>query len=144
MKRNKIYLLKRLIKICAATVIFLLAHNFLNSLQTDDSGGKCISSNVETMADGEDHPTGVHLHPNEHKRVSFFRNTDKTRKDWHEYEFIEMERERVGVGEQGDGADFSNYDPNEVKRQMGLGGFNGVVSDNISLNRSLPDVRHPE
>lgn len=84
------------------------------------------------------------MHSSKHKHKPFFRNPDKKRKDWHDYEMIEMEKKRVGVGEHGVAVELSNYDPAEVKRQLGLGGFNGAVSDSISLNRSVPDIRHPE
>jgi len=141
-KRNKIYIFKRVILTCATFAIFLLAHRLLKSIETEDKGGKGTSSNIEITANGKDYRIDVHLHPTKHKRKSFFRNLDKTRKDWHDYKFIEMEKQRVGVGEHGVAVNLSNYDPAEVKRQLGLGGFNGAVSDDISVNRSVPDIRH--
>lgn len=74
----------------------------------------------------------------------YYRNFEKIRKDWHDYEYIEKERQRVGLGENGTAVDDSQFDQDEIKRQLGLGGFNAVVSDHIALNRSVPDIRHPE
>uniref|UniRef100_A0A3B3SEA8 Polypeptide N-acetylgalactosaminyltransferase like 6 n=1 Tax=Paramormyrops kingsleyae TaxID=1676925 RepID=A0A3B3SEA8_9TELE len=63
------------------------------------------------------------------------------RRDWHDNESIRRDELRVGKGEQGkpyplaeDECDDSAYRDN---------GFNIYVSDNIALERSLPDIRHP-
>ncbi|KAF4090680.1 hypothetical protein AMELA_G00055540 [Ameiurus melas] len=63
------------------------------------------------------------------------------RRDWHDNESIRREEMRIGKGEQGkpyplaeDECDDSVYKEN---------GFNIYVSNNIALDRSLPDIRHP-
>ncbi|KAJ8269656.1 hypothetical protein COCON_G00122630 [Conger conger] len=63
------------------------------------------------------------------------------RRDWHDSESIRRDEMRVGKGEQGkpyplaeDECDDSAYKEN---------GFNIYVSNNIALDRSLPDIRHP-
>uniref|UniRef100_A0A8C3FBQ9 Glycosyltransferase 2-like domain-containing protein n=2 Tax=Durocryptodira TaxID=1579337 RepID=A0A8C3FBQ9_CHRPI len=63
------------------------------------------------------------------------------RKDWHNYESIQKDAMRTGKGEHGkpyplmeDDRDDSAYREN---------GFNILVSNNIALERSLPDIRHP-
>ncbi|KAG5848349.1 hypothetical protein ANANG_G00097540 [Anguilla anguilla] len=63
------------------------------------------------------------------------------RRDWHDNESIRRDELRVGKGEQGkpyplteDECDDSVYKEN---------GFNIYVSNNIALDRSLPDIRHP-
>lgn len=64
-------------------------------------------------------------------------------KDWHDYEFIAYEASRVGPGENGSAVELT--DPNEIKtnqRLFEIEGLHVVVSDKISVNRSLPDVRH--
>lgn len=62
--------------------------------------------------------------------------------DWHDYKFIDQEKLRKGFGENG----------SEAKLPKGLeklkdflykeNGFNAALSDLISVNRSVPDIRH--
>jgi hypothetical protein len=62
--------------------------------------------------------------------------------DWHDYKFINYEKSRTGPGENGSAVILS--DPKEkVKNEIGYkrDGFYTVVSDKISPNRSLPDIR---
>lgn len=64
-------------------------------------------------------------------------------KDWHDYEFMAYEAARVGPGENGSAVNIA--DPNEIEINDALRkveGLNVFVSDKISVNRSLPDVRH--
>jgi polypeptide N-acetylgalactosaminyltransferase len=64
-------------------------------------------------------------------------------KDWHDYKFIEMEKSRTGLGEQGKAAYL--YDHDETRENDALyekTGFSVLVSNKISVNRSLPDQRH--
>jgi hypothetical protein len=64
--------------------------------------------------------------------------------DWHDRILIEKENRRKGLGEQGIAAKLSGRDKvNEAKISL-ANGFNGLLSDKISVNRSLPDIRHPE
>ena len=65
-------------------------------------------------------------------------------KDWNNYEFIHKEKLRVGLGEQGKGVELT--DPEEIKLNKILydkTGFSVVVSDKISVERSLLDAVHP-
>lgn len=64
-------------------------------------------------------------------------------KDWHNYEFMDYEASRVGPGENGSAVIIT--DPEEMKINDELRqteGLSVLVSDKISVNRSLPDVRH--
>ncbi|XP_071371995.1 polypeptide N-acetylgalactosaminyltransferase 10-like isoform X2 [Centroberyx affinis] len=63
------------------------------------------------------------------------------RKDWHDYEAIKRDASRSGNGEQGKAFPLSEAD--RVDQAYRENGFNIYVSDRISLNRSLPDIRHP-
>ncbi|XP_044137120.1 polypeptide N-acetylgalactosaminyltransferase 10 [Bufo gargarizans] len=62
------------------------------------------------------------------------------KKDWHDYEYIRQDHDRIGNGEQG--KPFSMTDADRVEQAYRENGFNIYVSDKISLNRSLPDIRH--
>uniref|UniRef100_H3BH33 Polypeptide N-acetylgalactosaminyltransferase n=1 Tax=Latimeria chalumnae TaxID=7897 RepID=H3BH33_LATCH len=62
------------------------------------------------------------------------------RKDWHDYRTIGKDAERIGNGEQG--KPFLMTDADRVDQAYRENGFNIYVSDKISLNRSLTDIRH--
>lgn len=64
-------------------------------------------------------------------------------KDWHDYAFMDYEASRKGPGENGTAVVLT--DEEEIKISDALReveGLNVHVSDKISLQRSLPDVRH--
>ena len=64
------------------------------------------------------------------------------RKDWHDYEFMKYEAAREGPGEQG--SPYTLTDPEDIQLNEKLFKIEGlfvVVSDKISVNRSVPDVR---
>ncbi|KAM4678492.1 polypeptide N-acetylgalactosaminyltransferase 10 [Discoglossus pictus] len=63
------------------------------------------------------------------------------KKDWHDVDLIKKENERTGNGEHGKPFPMSEAD--QVDQAYRENGFNIYVSDKISLNRSLPDIRHP-
>ncbi|XP_064553984.1 N-acetylgalactosaminyltransferase 4-like [Drosophila montana] len=65
------------------------------------------------------------------------------RRDWHDYEAMAADKLRSGLGEHGLPAAIE--DPAEKtleEKEYRRNGFNGYLSDRISVNRSLPDVRH--
>uniref|UniRef100_A0A8C5N153 Glycosyltransferase 2-like domain-containing protein n=1 Tax=Leptobrachium leishanense TaxID=445787 RepID=A0A8C5N153_9ANUR len=63
------------------------------------------------------------------------------RKDWHDYESIQKEALRSGKGEHGKPYPLADVEQDDtVYRENG---FNIFVSNNIALERSLPDIRHP-
>ncbi|KAJ8276821.1 hypothetical protein COCON_G00085730 [Conger conger] len=63
------------------------------------------------------------------------------RKDWHDYKAIKRDAARSGNGEQG--KPFPLTDADRVDQAYRENGFNIYVSDRISLNRSVADIRHP-
>lgn len=71
-------------------------------------------------------------------------NAKKVKIDWHNYQFIEAEKRRTGIGEHGVPASVSDDEEAERKRLFDLNGFNGLLSDYISVNRSVKDIRHKE
>jgi hypothetical protein len=73
----------------------------------------------------------------------YWRASDFEKKDWHDYEFMKYEASRTGPGEQGEG--FKLTDPADIKLNAEVSkieGLHAIVSDKISVNRSVPDVRH--
>ncbi|XP_061393746.1 N-acetylgalactosaminyltransferase 4-like [Musca vetustissima] len=64
------------------------------------------------------------------------------RKDWENLELIESDQQRQGLGEQGQAAKFESNIPQEIVEKASLeNGFNAFLSDHISVNRSVLDVR---
>ncbi|XP_043255319.1 N-acetylgalactosaminyltransferase 6 isoform X1 [Colletes gigas] len=64
--------------------------------------------------------------------------------DWHDYKRIEEEAKRNGMGEHGKPT-FLSPSLDALKEKLyQVNGFNGALSDEISVNRSVPDIRHPD
>lgn len=81
------------------------------------------------------------------KHGSFFggrlKNQDSKKIDWHNYALIKEEENRKGVGEQGKAEKLKATDKVAEDKLFHKNGFNALLSDKISLNRSIPDIRHP-
>ncbi|XP_052860087.1 N-acetylgalactosaminyltransferase 6-like [Anopheles cruzii] len=80
------------------------------------------------------------------RQGSFFnepaKNVNGKQIDWHDYEQIHLEGKRAGIGEQGKAGRLGEKDAELKDKLFKKNGFNAVLSDLISLNRSLPDIRH--
>lgn len=71
------------------------------------------------------------------------KNVDNKRIDWHDYKYMKYEESRVGIGEHGKAETLDAKDKDLEDRLFKRNGFNALLSDKISVNRSLPDIRHP-
>nr|XP_005325520.2 polypeptide N-acetylgalactosaminyltransferase 10 isoform X1 [Ictidomys tridecemlineatus] len=80
---------------------------------------------------------GSHNRP----KKTVFSGDGQKLKDWHDKEAIRRDAQRIGNGEQG--RPYPMTDAERVDQAYRENGFNIYVSDKISLNRSLPDIRHP-
>ncbi|XP_072941507.1 N-acetylgalactosaminyltransferase 6-like [Epargyreus clarus] len=72
----------------------------------------------------------------------YFVPTSLKKIDWHNYQQIQEEMKRVGIGEHGEPAHLSSAEKDLEEKLYAVNGFNGALSDKIALNRSLPDIRH--
>ncbi|XP_004531646.1 N-acetylgalactosaminyltransferase 6-like [Ceratitis capitata] len=62
--------------------------------------------------------------------------------DWHDYKAMAHDALRVGLGEQGRAANLDNVNRKAFKTAWLKYGFNGLLSDQISVERAVPDFRH--
>lgn len=78
---------------------------------------------------------------------SFFngmpKNVHRKKIDWHDYKYMKYEEARIGIGEHGKAEVLDVKDKDLEDRLFKRNGFNALLSDKISVNRSLPDIRHP-
>lgn len=65
-----------------------------------------------------------------------------SRIDWHDYKFIDQEKLRNGIGENGSEAKLPKTLEILKDALFKENGFNAALSDLISINRSVPDIRH--
>lgn len=64
--------------------------------------------------------------------------------DWHNHKLIADEGKRKGKGEQGKPSQLSPMRTMHKEKLYQVNGFNAALSDEISLNRSIPDIRHTD
>lgn len=77
---------------------------------------------------------------------SYFRRKDLTNetKDWNDYELMKEERSRIGFGEQGMKTFRDKETVMDEETLMRENGHNAIISDKISLERAVPDLRSVE
>lgn len=71
--------------------------------------------------------------------------TSSKKIDWNDYELINREASRTGFGEHGKGEKLEV--PEDIKKNEELFkqyGMSVLISDKMSVNRSIPDFRHPD
>lgn len=60
--------------------------------------------------------------------------------DWHDWNLIDQDEPRNGIGDQGIAAYLPEY-PESSKYMNDTFGYNGYLSEKIALDRALPDLR---
>lgn len=74
--------------------------------------------------------------------ASYFRYThNQAHKDWHDYKTIEKEQARTGPGEQGQPVYLAPEEEELSRKIFEENKHNGLVSDKIARDRSIPDTR---
>lgn len=67
----------------------------------------------------------------------------EVKKDWHDWIAMDKDAKRVGIGEHGKPAHIEDESQRDEERRISLeNGFNALLSDSISVNRSVPDIRY--
>lgn len=150
MRRNSTRFVKLLVVAFATFLITVAIYKTLNNLvDTHDDLVPGKSTGNGPMRAFVDRLRGravdVHsLHPAKKDFFSSDRNVENKLIDWHDYEFMEKERQRSGLGEHGVAAKLSADLEEKRVEIFNQNGFNGLLSDMISLNRSVADIRHKE
>lgn len=76
------------------------------------------------------------------KNHTFEQPKKPVKRDWHDYKAMHLDAIRVGIGEHGKVGTLSgSVDRGLEKNMTWEEGFNALLSDAISVNRSLPDTR---
>lgn len=132
MKRNLLKLLKLLI---FTSVVLLIVILFFKSLSKTPFTQNNLFPSLQKI-------------DQQHPRIGRFfgrsRNLENKKIDWHNYELIKKEENRNGIGEHGKPETLDAKDDELKDRLFHQNGFNALLSDKISLNRSVPDIRHPK
>lgn len=132
MKRNLLKLTKLLV---IASLIFVLFVVFIKS----------ISNNAAPFTK-DLFPSSAKFIQQQHPKVGGFfgreRNAQSKKIDWHDYELIQKEESRTGFGENGKAVNLDGTEKDLENKLFHQNGFNALLSDKISINRSVPDIRH--
>lgn len=133
MRRNVRSLSKLLLLFVMTIVLTFVFVKILSGFLFDDSINR--SSELNQLA--------VHR-----RQGAFFagqlKNVARKKMDWHDYEFMKKEAVRRGIGEQGMAGHLSVGEDDLKEKLYRKNGFNALLSDKISVNRSIPDIRHKE
>ncbi|XP_050362585.1 N-acetylgalactosaminyltransferase 6-like [Nymphalis io] len=124
----RILRLRNLLAITSLVILLYLVKN-ITEIKTIADVAKPVQESLKSILQTEN--DGEYFVPTSIKKI-----------DWHNYQQIDYERKRVGIGEHGLPAHLPQKDSAIEKELYSVNGFNGALSDKIPLNRSLPDIRH--
>lgn len=126
-------------KIITLLIIIVFSLNFFIGFENFHKKLLCEEIQLDKITQLIDNPLEL-LNADFYPKVTNFEL-----KDWHDYEFIEYEASRVGLGENGTGVKLT--DPKDIKRNrkfIEVEGLSAHISDLISVNRSIPDTRYQQ
>lgn len=136
MRRNTTSILKLLMSCAVIMSLTAFFHKVFSRFSYDDSDElSYFQRQMRTEIPSQSHA----------RAGTFFnapRNLERIKIDWHDYRFMEEEQKRTGLGEHGKEVHLPPEEKAEEERLFALNGFSGLVSDKISVNRSVPDIRH--
>ncbi|BFZ24268.1 hypothetical protein BsWGS_27307 [Bradybaena similaris] len=139
MRRNTVTLIKYTVSSCLLVVTgvcFLHGIHWVKSRPPDQAGNPLRVDTRQAVPD----PALREVFDN----ILLQTRAVREKIDWHDYKSIEAEKRQQGPGEQGQ-AYIMSADEESRKNELYRGnGFNALASDNISLQRSLKDIRHPD
>jgi len=137
-----------------ALVIFFIFYGFDQVLQKkkqDEANyAERIKEAKEAQGKEDDNPNpiGNVIADEKYKIDGAVKNgAEKVKIDWHDWDQIGSDLRRTeGAGEQGHPVHISDAEKNtdEFREAHRSNGFAGYVSDKISLDRAIPDIRHPQ
>lgn len=113
--------------------LFLLLNNALGPAKNNIE----IKPEAEAQHGNEDNE----IEKAQEKRIADLGPTAE-RIDWHDHDAITRDLNREGLGDQGKKAYLENHDRDREKLMYRQNGFNAMLSDAISVNRSVPDIRY--
>jgi hypothetical protein len=111
----------------------------------------CVLLIISKLFVGRSIPSVDYIELDKDEESSFFNaiNSNKIMNDekidWHDYKYLEREREMIGPGEHG--RSYILKDESDIQLNTELvkqNGYYAVASDHISVNRSIKDIRHKE
>lgn len=141
MRRNTTRLVKLLAIACFALLITVVIYKTFSD-SFDDAISTAGNSRMLSLGAVANHLMGYDANRNK----GFFdgrpTNENGIEIDWHDYAYIEKERQRTGLGEHGRAAKLSAELEPQRQEVFDVNGFNGLLSDLISVNRSVKDNRH--
>lgn len=114
-RRHHVSLIKQIfIIICIIFGLFLLYRSF-DMVKNIQKVEERFSAKVRDL-NNVGNRLNIHLDKIDggHLQHTYYRNFEKIRKDWHDYEYIEKERQRVGLGENGTAVDDSQFGINNL------------------------------
>lgn len=133
-KRTLIRLAKwALASACLATIFFRVF--FLR-------GGSQLDSQIEEDIVPKELPALPNRYPEDLEEAVALPLSE--RKDWHNYTQIALDEKREGPGEQGKAVILTAEEEALKDTLFRVNGFNAFASDKIALDRSIPDIRHPQ
>lgn len=146
MRRNSTRFFKLLVLALATFLITVAIYKTLSSfVELEDDGATNTGHGPMRAFVERLRGNAVDIHSGKSVKKDFFsraRNLENRLIDWHDYEYMEKERQRVGLGEHGVASKVSADLEAKRKEIFNQNGFNGLLSDMISLNRSVADIRH--